>query len=228
VAINRGWAVYHEWVRREVNDVPLTFVIWSWPSSQIRGPLRDVRVKAARTDVECVYLAHLLSAMPPDARISLTGHSYGARIICGAAHLLAGCRLGCFRLDGEIAGPPRNMRAVLTAAAMHNYWLSPGCYHGCALTQMERVLNLYNTRDPALRFYRFIERGSRPAALGYTGAIICGGGDGLADRVDEANVVCLVGKEHNFLRYLCCPAITNLAAAYVLFQPLDGNDSSAP
>jgi hypothetical protein len=221
VAIERGWAVYHEWVRRDAHATPLTFVIWSWPSSQIRGPLRDVRAKAERTDIECVYVARLLSALPADARISMTGHSYGARIICGAAHLLAGCDLGGCCSAGDVAGPPRNIRAVLTAAAMHNYWLSPGCYQGCALTQMERVLNLYNTRDPALRFYRHIERGSRPAALGYTGAVFCGDGDGLANRVDQFNVVRLVGKEHSFLNYLCSPEIADLSAPYVLFQPVD-------
>jgi hypothetical protein len=221
VAIRRGWAVYHEWVRRDAHGTRLTFVVWSWPSSQIRGQLRDVRAKAARTTFECVYLARLLAGLPADARISLTGHSYGARIICGATHLLAGCDLSGYRLEGETAEPPRNIRAVLTAAAMHNYWLSPGCYLGCALTQMEHVLNLYNSCDPALRFYRFIERGSKPAALGYTGSYFCGDGNGRAHRVEDVNVVGVVGKEHSFLYYLCSPEIIDMSAPYVLFQPVD-------
>jgi hypothetical protein len=221
VAIERGWAVYHAWVRHDANATPLTFVIWSWPSSRIRGQLRDVRVKAERTDIECVYVARLVSALPADARISMTGHSYGARIISGAAHLIAGCDLGGCCVAGETAGPPRNIRAVFTAAAMHDYWLSPGCFHGCALTQMDRVLNLYNSRDRALRFYRHIERGAHPAALGYSGAVFCGDDGGLSNRVDQVNVVRLVGNKHGFLYYLRCPEITDLAADYVLFQPVD-------
>lgn len=221
VAIERGWAVYHEWVRRDGNATRLTFVVWSWPSSQIRGQLKDVRAKAERAKYECVYVARLLAALPADARISMTGHSYGARIICGASHLLAGCDLSGYRLEGGTAGPPRNIRAVLSAAAMHNYWLSPECYLGCALTQMDRVLNLYNSRDPVLRFYRFIERGSKPAALGYTGSVFCSNGDGLANRIDDVNVVGLVGKEHSYLYYLCSPEIADLAAPYVLFGPVD-------
>jgi hypothetical protein len=221
VAIERGWAVYHEWVQRDGNATRLTFIVWSWPSSKIRGQLKDVRAKAERTKFECVYVARLLAALPAGARISMTGHSYGARIICGAAHLIAGCDLSGYRLEDATAGPPRNIRAVLSAAAMHNYWLSPGCYMGCALTQMDRVLNLYNSSDPALRFYRFIERGSKPAALGYTGSVFCDDADGLANRIDEVNVVGVVGNEHSFLQYLCSPEVADLSAPYVLFWPVD-------
>lgn len=218
-AIARGWAVYHEWVSRDPGAEPLVFVIWSWPSSQIKGQLKDVRTKAARTEAESFFLAHLLAEMPAATRVSLSGHSFGARIICGAAHLLTGDSLWGYRLDRPVQ-EPRRLRAILTAAAMHNYWLSEGCHHGEALTQFERILVLYNSSDPALRFYRHIEKRSRPAALGYTGAVFCGDSRGLADRVDQMNVACYIGREHSFVSYLCCPALTDMAAPYALFLPL--------
>jgi hypothetical protein len=221
-AVARGWAVYHEWVRRDPHATRLVFVIWSWPSSQIKGPLKDVRTKAARTETEGFFLAHLISAIPAETRVSLSGHSYGARIICGAAHLLAGGYLWGYRLDEHLVQEQRELRAVLTAAAMHNYWLSPGYHHGQALTQIGRMLVLYNSSDPALRLYRHIERGSRPAALGYRGAVFCSDPEGLSDRVDQINVAGYIGQEHSFLSYLCCPALSDLAAPYALFLPTTG------
>ncbi len=219
VAVARGWAVYHEWVRRDPHATRLVFVIWSWPSSQIKGPLKDVRTKAARTEIESFFLAHLISAIPTETRVSLSGHSYGARIICGAAHLLGGGRLWGYCLNGPSLQGQRELRVVLTAAAMHNYWLSPGHHHGQALTQIGRMLVLYNPSDPALRFYRHIERGSRPAALGYRGAVFCSDAEGLSDRVCQINVAGYIGREHSFLSYLCCPALSDLAAPYALFLP---------
>ncbi len=217
-SVARSWAVYHEWVRRDFAGTRLVFIIWSWPSDRIRGQVRDVRTKAARTVAESYFLAHLISGLPPDTPVSLTGHSFGARIISGAAHLVAGGNLGGYRLSPGRVGPQRQLTAVLSAAAMHDYWLSPDCYHGQALLEIDRLLVLYNTRDPVLRFYRHSERRARPRALGYTGAVICG--DSSA-QVDQVNVACQIGREHSFWDYLCNPAVTDLMARYALFQPVD-------
>jgi hypothetical protein len=220
-AIARGWAVYHEWALRAHPETRLVFVTWSWPSSRIRGQMRDVRVKAARTPRQSFYLASLLSVFPPESPVSLTGHSFGSRIICGAAHLTAGGSLNGYRLPADRVRPTRNLRAVVMAAAMHNYWLSPGHRHGLALTQMDRMLVLYNSLDPVLRRYRYIERGARPQALGYTGAIFCDDAGELPGYVDQTNVACYLGKEHSFMSYLCAPAVADMAAPYVLFEPLN-------
>jgi hypothetical protein len=217
-SVSRGWSIYHEFLRRDRSDTRLVFIIWSWPSDKIRGPMRDVRTKAARTTAESYFLAHLISALPPDTPVSLTGHSFGARIICGGAHLLAGGHLGRYALGPDGVALPRELSVVLSAAAMHDYWLSPGCYHGRALWEIDRLLVLYNTCDPVLKYYRHIERGARPRALGYSGAAICG--DTTA-QVDQLNVACQIGKEHSFFAYLSNPTVMDLVAPYALFQAVD-------
>lgn len=214
-SVARGWAAYHELVNRNPAAARLVFIIWSWPSDQIHGQLKDVRVKAARTTAESFFLAHLISELHPETPISLAGHSFGARIICGGAHLVAGGRLGAFHLAAGRAAAPRQMNAVLTAAAMHDCWLSPGCYHGQALQEIDRLLVLYNPCDPVLKYYRHIEKRARPRALGYTGAVICG--DTPAE-VEQINVACQIGKRHSFFAYLCNPTVADLVAPYVLFQ----------
>src|SRR5262245_11910838 len=90
VASSDGLAVYFQMAGKFDGEPPVRFVIWSWPSSQIHGPLRDVRSKAARSDVDAYYLGRFLEGMKPEVHTGLIGYSYGARIACGALHLLGG------------------------------------------------------------------------------------------------------------------------------------------
>lgn len=130
------------------NIPPVRFVIWSWPSDQIHGQIKDVRVKAARTNGEALYLAWFLSQCDPNTQLSILGYSFGSRVTTGALHLLGG---------GELAGrslpyaEPRRARVALLAAAVHNYWLQPGACHEYALSQMDRLLLQYNSCDPVLK-----------------------------------------------------------------------------
>ena len=73
----------------------IRFVIFSWPSSKVSGGLlNDVRVKAARTGPAGCQLAWLIDQMPAETPLSLVGFSFGARIITGGLHVLAGGSLG--------------------------------------------------------------------------------------------------------------------------------------
>ena len=78
--------------RRRVKrgQCPFRFVIWSWPSERMVGPVRDARSKASRADAESYYLASVLATLPGDASVSLVGYSFGARAITGGLHLLGG------------------------------------------------------------------------------------------------------------------------------------------
>ena len=72
---------------------PIRFVIWSWPSAQVRGQLRDVRTKANRTELAGYCLAWVLTHLPETQQVSLLGYSFGARIATGAMHLVGGGEL---------------------------------------------------------------------------------------------------------------------------------------
>ena len=176
---------------------PIRFVIWSWPSSQIKGPIRDVRVKAARADVDAYFLATFLNRLSPETPVSLLGFSYGARILTGALHSLSGAPI-CGRSVPVHVEAERSLRLVMIAAALHNDWPCPGHRHGNAFTDVDHLLNIYNDRDPALKRYRFVSHSSQPQALGYTGLP-------AACRIcpyRQINASCIVGRTHDIRYYI--------------------------
>src|SRR5262245_50072027 len=63
LASSDGLAAYFQLAGKFDDEPPVRFVIWSWPSGQIKGPLNDIRAKAARCDVEAYYLARFLARM---------------------------------------------------------------------------------------------------------------------------------------------------------------------
>ncbi|MEO8495248.1 MAG: hypothetical protein ABI614_09270 [Planctomycetota bacterium] len=201
-SIKRGWHVRNS-VLGGSQVEPIRFVIWTWPSDQIHGQIRDVRAKAARTNGEGYYLAWLISQLDPATPVSIVGYSFGARVATGAVHLLGG---------GELAGrslppgqPPR-VRVALLAAAVHNYWLQPGGCHDSALSQMDRLLIQYNSRDFYLKRYGCIEKHAHPNALGYTGMCVDQSG---GVRIDQWDVCGIVGKSHAQIDYMNSPTLTN-------------------
>jgi hypothetical protein len=204
----------------EDNDAAgVRFVIWSWPSDKIHGALRDVRLKAYRTHCEAYYLACFLSGMDPEAHVGLIGFSYGARIISGALHLVAGGALCDLHLQDLPAVKPA--RVVLVAAGLHNYWLLPGNFHGQALDQTDEMLILYNSQDIVLKRYHLLEKGSRPRALGYTGLCTGQGYAAVADRVTQVDSRWYVGRSHREMSYFCSPALMELARRFLLWQQVD-------
>lgn len=195
---SRGLAIYRSIAGRREDDGPIRFIIWSWPSSQIRGQVRDYQVKAARTKQVGWQLAWAIDQLPVETPIAVIGYSYGARVASGALHLLAGGRLGSLELNERLhpARPP--IRAAFVAAALDANWIRPGGYHGRALEQVDELLLVNNHLDPAMRFYHLaMESGARP--LGY------GGTRGLgqfADRVRSVDVTGAVGRHHAIEEYL--------------------------
>ncbi len=163
-----GRYVYRLITSRIEDPVSIRFVIWSWPSAQIRGQLRDVRVKAERTEIGGYCLGWFLAQLPEEQRVSLLAYSYGVRIATGALHLLEGGQLSGRALASP-DGRAFHVRLVMLAAALHNYWLRPGGYHDLAVSHIDYLLNLYNCCDPVLKRYPLLYKGSRADALGFTG-----------------------------------------------------------
>ncbi len=195
-----GMAVYRVLAAGVEDATPIRFVIWSWPSAQVRGPARDARIKANRTDAAGYCLAWVLSRLPETQRVSLLGHSFGARIATGAMHLISGGELCGWTLPSRPA-PGRNIRLVMLAGALHNSWLRPGGYHELAVEHLDFLLNLYNSRDPVLRFYPRLYKRSRAVAIGYRGMYTGDLGE-LAPRIAQQDVCCTVQRSHDLNRYL--------------------------
>jgi len=193
-AITRGWNALRV-LQADPSAPPMRLVIWSWPSDKIPGLVRDVRRKGARTNTEGQYLGWFLSQLDPSTPVSLIGYSYGARVVSGAMHVLGGGTL-----VGQASPLPYSqggrspIQVILLAAAVHNYWLSAGGYHDQFWNFADRLLVLYNSCDPILKRYRFIEKRSRPAALGYTGT--WGLDESQANQTEQFDVCCSVGRTH--------------------------------
>lgn len=198
-ARQRSMRVYRTLVRQACDDRPIRFVIFSWPAAEVNGFLNDFRVKAARTRPVGWQLAWVLNQMPGDARVSLLGYSYGARIVGGAMHVLAGGDLSGLSLGGT-ATTHRPMRVAFLAAATHAGWFGPNCYHGLAMHQIDRLLLLNNELDPAMRFYRFVETNSNPQAMGLCGPT-CLSAEARS-RVECYDCSRCVGRSHDLFKYM--------------------------
>jgi len=213
-----GLSVYFQMVGKLDGEPPARFVIWSWPSDKIRGVLRDVRAKAARSDIDAQYLGSFLAGMRPDVRVGVIGYSYGARIVSGAMHLLGGGEL-----LGQVLPPtPRpQVRLALWAAAEHDYWYLPGQFHDRALSAADAWFITLNYCDPVLSRYRFLDPCAGAQAVGHSGI----SGRQLLPpdvnaRLEEVNVTNLIGKQHNWRPYLYSLYIQDRTRDYVMWHDL--------
>ncbi|MCI0357637.1 MAG: hypothetical protein L0211_04015 [Planctomycetaceae bacterium] len=215
LALRDGLDAYFQLAGRYDDAQPVRFVIWSWPSDKIHGPLRDVRSKADRADTDAYYLARFLAPIKPEVRVGLVGYSFGARIIAGSLHLLGGGELCGVR----VAAVERPIRVALWAAAEHDDWLLPGRYHGQALPVAEHWLITRNYCDPVLARYAWIEKCYDPAALGYSGLV---GRNLLTPEqnalIEEIDVTHLVGKTHDDDAYLYSEPIVSRTREVVLWR----------
>jgi hypothetical protein len=200
----QGLQLYRKLANYGSGDRPIRYVIFSWPSAKVGGLLKDVRVKAMRTGPVGCELAWLIDQMPADAKVSLIGFSFGARIITGSLHILAGGELGRYPM-WERTNPDRApVSAVLIASAVHAHWLGKGQYHGLAMTQVNQMFLLNNCSDLALRYYHFSTSDhSRPRALGLTGPTRID--SEYAAKITERDVSRYAGSDHDLFAYLCAP-----------------------
>src|SRR4051812_7452519 len=204
-AKDEGLMMYRMIIKHDCDAPRIRFVIFSWPSSKVGGLLHDVREKAARTEPSGWHLAWLLDQMSPDTQISLVGFSFGARIINGGLHILAGGSLGGSLVLSEHVHPHREpMNVVEMAAADHSYWLAEGQHHGLAMTQVNRMLLINNCDDRAMRHYDLLTPGrGGPQALGLCGPTRIN--PQYAKKITNRDVSRYVGADHELTSYLCAP-----------------------
>jgi hypothetical protein len=217
-AFTKGWSAYRTLVRC-ADERPVRFIIWSWPSDPIRGPIEDARVKAARTNVTGYYLAWFLDRLNPEAPLGLWAHSFGARAVTGALHLLGGGALSGRVLHERVHPERAPAQVALLAAAIDNHWLLPGRNHGQAMTQTSQLLLVNNGCDALLKRYHFLyHRRSCQEALGYTGMNAGYLGEDAA-KVLQIDAACQVGKQHLFALYLQAPGVMARVRATLLQAP---------
>lgn len=197
-----GLAFYRSFKRSRQFEGPVRFVIFSWPSGQIPGPIKDYLVKAERTNPVAWQLAWLLDRMKVDTPISLVGYSYGARVASGASHLLAGGAIGPLRLSKRIHTSRPPLRLALIAAAFDANWIQPGNYFARTLPQTERLIIGVNKLDPAMRFYHLSNGPGRMHALGKSGIYQPASIRRLATRVKQLDFSKPVGRSHVVTDYL--------------------------
>ena len=195
--MERAWFVYQYIRCNRREGTPIRFIVWSWPSQPETTPLKDVRLKAERTDAQGLYLALVLREISTSAKpITLIGFSFGGRVITGSLHALAGGSLGGRVIPGE---PIRqlNTHVGLVAPALDNDWLMPGKYHGLATLNMERIALMYNPRDLILKRYWILDPSEWSKALGQAGGLQFGPGyDGLPLSVKRYNCSRYIGRRH--------------------------------
>ena len=218
-AVDAGWMAYRL-LECQAAGRPFRFVVWSWPAERVlRRHRPDFQLKACRSDVQGCYLAQLINRMDPAVPVTLIGHSYGARAITGAAHVLSGGTLAGWEMPEEYVPNKRiRVRAILVAAALDNDWLLPGRKHGLALGQLDSVLLTRNWSDTGLKWYPLMSRTRGPRALGRTGPACPSLLDADGRKVETVNVACSVGRNHDFGHYMRAPEVTSRLAWYAFLE----------
>ena len=211
-ARRHGWMVYRQLACGARPDERIRFVIWSWPSDRVVGPIRDARIKAQRANSEGYLLGWFLGHFPSESRLSLIGYSYGARVISGGLHLAGGGTL-----DGRALPLPtqkRDVHASFMAAAMHRDGLSKHGLFGFAQRQIGEILLFFNTADPILRRYFWLEKSNRQDALGFAGFY----SEPITPIVNQLNVANIVGKSHDIERYFSQKRVVTLLRENALWR----------
>lgn len=216
---SHGLEFYRWLAARKNSEAPLRYVIWSWPSTQIPGRLKDYEVKAARTRPCGWQLAWAIDQMPAETPLSLVGYSYGARVATGALHVLGGGRLGNLQLTERAHAERPGLRVALVAAAVDAVWLRPEGYHGRAVSQCESLVLVNNTLDPAMRFYHLSPEGRHTAALGYAGVPGRASLGELAGRIHSFDMTEAVGRHHALSVYLSSSSMLGRAMGEIIDLP---------
>jgi hypothetical protein len=218
-AVTRAMHVYRS-IRAATCGKALRFVIWSWPAEPaVRGLGNDARLKTSYCDDESHYLAQWMDRLAPGVRVGLVGHSYGARIITGALHLLGGGELAGRNLSADTIaawreGKRNPVRAVLMAAAIDADWLAAGGCHGRALPLVDQMLVARNGCDWLLRRYsRLFGRGG-PPAMGAVGPCL----DDGEEKVSVVDVSGEVRRIHDLRRYIAASGVCCRWARYTFME----------
>lgn len=169
---------------------PYRLIMFSWPSQRESKPLHDVFENAESAECQSLYVAWILEKLGRHPEVSVLGFSFGARSVTGALHLASGGSIPGFahRSVAPEDGVQSVYRVGLVAPALDRTWLMTNGKHRMALERVDAMVNLYNSKDPILRRFRFLDGGARPVAAGFAGFV------GLTGSSDPRVTVPLAGQ----------------------------------
>lgn len=169
-------------------------VVFSWPSDQQGILVRDSRRKYDRAFSDGLYLSWLLGQIDPERPLALVGYSFGGLVTLEAL---------ADRMEadaGAWADRPGRTHLALVTPAVRSDGLLPGGPYRAAVEGVDRLTLLFNSRDRALRFFRFVDPAVGADALGFVGMSASRLPAGVEyAAVDAAPVV---GREHSFRPFL--------------------------
>jgi hypothetical protein len=203
-------------------------VFWSWPAQiAIKRPIlrprklimANLRIKYVYSEYQAYYMAKVVQQMSMTQRVTVGGHSYGAIIASGAAHLIGGGELRGLTLAGAVAAERRNFRVANISGAFDNDAMNPGCRFGQSFVAAEKVLNTRNANDKTLDNWPKVSLRGRKA-IGVTGinANILGQ---YSSKLCQITMSADVGRSHyiephmsssRLVNLLCCFAFPECAA----------------
>lgn len=219
-AETRGREFYRELMTGCCTTGPMRLIVWSWPSDKVVPCFRkDAQLKACRTNVEGYYLARFVDLLGPNSPVTVGGYSYGSRVVTGGLHLLGGGVLEGRQLTDRVHPDRHPATAVLMGAAVPNNWLLPGMRHDRAVSQVDRLVVLFNPKDFVLHFYPRLWGGRGPEALGATGLAAGRLGD-EAVKVKQFNVQPQMHRRHGWDYFASSPAIMTLVRRELLSPPI--------
>ncbi|MEM6980652.1 MAG: hypothetical protein AAF539_13400 [Planctomycetota bacterium] len=201
-AISRGLEVYRELSRKCQSAIPIDWVIWSWPSDKEKFIIGDARIKADQSDTQGLYLGWLLRHHAHlQQSTALIGFSFGARVVSGGLHTLAG---GCLK-GRTLPGQPvvdAGFDVGFLAPAMQSNSLRRGGRLSLAVQNMDSLVMLYNHRDFLLKNYWLVTRVRDSTALGYSGPVrFAPRADGSSLPVRAKDCAATVGLAHSEKEY---------------------------
>ena len=159
-----------QWLHQSCPDRPVQMIYYSWPSDRpILNPViqLDIARLGRRAGRNGFYMANLIQQVPSECPVCLMGHSHGTRVITSALHLIGGGAVENYVLTPGPC-PHHRLRAIFAASAIDHDWMNPGERYDKALCSVECLLNLTNSRDPALLIYP-LRHPFSCGALGFTG-----------------------------------------------------------
>ena len=190
---------------------PCRVVFWDWDSDRGSEPIRrDVRGKLPVVNNTAGFLALFLQEVKPQSKVCLFGFSLGSRIVCNAVETL---RKSGQRPDGLC------LNLVLSGAAVDQDGFAKGQQYGNVPEIVKRILVTYNPDDWALKYYPLIYAlRCRPQALGLTGLPVQNIAAEYRNRFENINISRYIGREHQTLHHVQCPAFRSRVNAYFFFE----------
>ncbi|MBR5243760.1 MAG: alpha/beta hydrolase [Thermoguttaceae bacterium] len=213
--------------RNLASERAFRLVVWKWNSERDAARIRvDAQSKAALADWSGKALGRFLGELDPNADLALVGFSFGARVVGSALETLARNGAQGIAFDAEFneddefafavsgalvadaaesasndanleANEGRKIALVLVAAACDLGSFEARGVYGRGATLPTAVLNVYNPRDFALKYYRHVSE-TRSDAQGVA-PLRTGVFPNAVGKTFNINSSSALGKRHAFV-----------------------------